>query len=104
MSFVPEFWIYFIGPTIGAVAAASVHGLLTSMAYQTANAGQDGDGMEYYRLLEPEGVPSSYGAKKTGFPTMAMPGAVRYASGRGDWKGEDDERVLLEDLTPVRPR
>lgn len=107
-SFVPEFWIYFAGPTLGAVAAAIVHALLKSLAYQTANAGQDGDGMEYYRLLEPQGIPvnNSYKNKTPSYASPTMPGAVRYPSSgsRGDWKVMDDERVLLEDLSPVRSR
>lgn len=57
-NFVPEIWIYFVGPVLGASVAAGVHCLMNALAYQTANPGQDGDGMEYYRVVPPR-LPSS---------------------------------------------
>lgn len=52
-NFVPEFWIYFVGPTLGASVAATIYGLMKALGYQTANPGQDGDGIEYYRVVPP---------------------------------------------------
>lgn len=114
--FVPEFWIYFIGPLIGATAAASVHGLFKALAYQTANPGQDGDGMEYYRLVAPGSTPdaspgSADGASNHSLKevthretTTTVPVTVRRHSSRGDWKRAEDEGVLLDDVSPVQTR
>lgn len=52
-NFVSEFWIYFVGPTLGASIAAAIYGVMRAIGYQTANPGQDGDGMEYYRVVPP---------------------------------------------------
>lgn len=49
--FVPEFWIYFVGPVLGATAAAAAYGLMKAMGYESANAGQDGDGLAFYRVV-----------------------------------------------------
>lgn len=98
----PEFWIYFIGPTLGAVVAASIHGLLKALAYQSANPGQDGDGMKYYRLVPPPTPPpmpfGDYKFKGPGnMMTTTTPRPVHYRTNiRG--RKDDDERTLLEDM------
>lgn len=128
--YAPEIWIYLVGPTAGAAGAAAAHGLLRALAYQTASPGQDGDGVEYYRLVPPPPAPApatvagvdgdgygygyGYGCRKPSYATATsssstttttMPRAVWHAPGRGDRKGgEDDERVLLEDLNYFRSR
>lgn len=77
-SFVPEFWIYFVGPTIGATIAAGVYGLMKAMGYQTANPGQDGDGMDYYRVVPPsESHSVTYSSYSSQFPKV--PATARYA-------------------------
>lgn len=50
-SFVPEIWIYFVAPPVGAIVAATVYHLLKAMGYQSANPGQDDDGLNTYRIL-----------------------------------------------------
>lgn len=105
-NYVPEFWIYFIGPTFGAMVAASIHGLLKALAYESANPGQDGDGMEYYRLVPPPPPPpppmpvDDYKFKGPGYmmtTTTTPPRPVHYRTNiRG--RKDDDERTLLEDM------
>lgn len=99
-SYVPEIWIYFIGPTLGASIAAAVHALMKAMAYQTANPGQDGDGLDFYRLVEPSRPrDSGISIKDAGFP---YPQSVRYPSSRREKK--DDEHILLREVDPPRQR
>lgn len=107
--FVPEFWIYFIAPTIGAILSVGVHWLLNALAYQTANPGQDGDGMEFYRVVAPVPSPDSdsYSINKdsyvnnpsyTNFPRTAM---TRLSSTQRQVIGkEEDETVLLHENRP----
>ncbi|KAI3395604.1 hypothetical protein diail_1042 [Diaporthe ilicicola] len=59
-NYVSEFWIYFIGPTLGAAIAAGIRHLLKAMAYETANPGQDGDGVEYFRVVASSSQGSVY--------------------------------------------
>ena len=44
-------WIFFIGPVLGAVIAAGLYHLLKAMGYETANPGQDDDGLGFYRIV-----------------------------------------------------
>lgn len=104
--FVPEFWIYFIAPTIGAIISVGVHWLLNALAYQTANPGQDGDGIEFYRVVAPKPSPDSdsYSINKdsyvnnpsyTNFPRTVMtrlPSTQRQVIGK-----EEDEANLLQE-------
>lgn len=50
-SYVSEIWIYFVAPPIGAIIAATLYHLLKAMGYQSANPGQDDDGLNIYRIL-----------------------------------------------------
>lgn len=75
-SFVPEIWIYFVGPTLGATIAAGVHWLLTALAYQSANPGQDGDGIQFYRVVPPSsssGDLTGYSNFGSSFNKFSMP-------------------------------
>ncbi|KAF3761722.1 hypothetical protein M406DRAFT_64863 [Cryphonectria parasitica EP155] len=49
-NFVSYIWIFFVGPGLGAILAAGLYHLLKAMGYETANPGQDDDGLETYRL------------------------------------------------------
>lgn len=49
--YVSEIWIFFLGPFLGALAAAGLYHLLKAMGYETANPGQDDDGMNTYRIV-----------------------------------------------------
>jgi aquaporin rerated protein, other eukaryote len=40
------FWIYAIGPGLGALLASGFYGLMTMLYWQTCNPGQDADGLE----------------------------------------------------------
>lgn len=107
-NYVPEIWIYFVGPTAGAIISAGVHWLLNALAYQTANPGQDGDGVEYYRVVPPRSSSSdsdlysfkkdpSYASKPpyTTFPRTVLtrlPTAQRQTFGK-----EEDEMDLLQE-------
>ncbi|CAN8102683.1 unnamed protein product [Discula destructiva] len=101
-SYVPEIWIYIVGPTLGAALAAGVHRLLTALAYQRANPGQDGDGMEYYRVVPPRASSSDSSDFKSSsfagsFPQAAVtrvPGGGATISRRVSGK-EDDEITLI---------
>lgn len=114
---VPEFWIYFLGPTLGAALGAGVHWLLTALAYQTANPGQDGDGMEYYRVVPPSNEraaasPSSRSSSslfdshsasffKFGYPQAAVTrlsglGGRLVPGEEGQGWGEEDERAPIQ--------
>lgn len=109
-NFVPEFWIYFIAPTIGAIISVGIHWLLKALAYQTANPGQDGDGMDFYRVVapRPSSDSDSYSINKdasyvnnpsyTNFPRTVMtrlPSTQRQVVGK-----EGDETVLLQENRP----
>ncbi|KAK2614657.1 hypothetical protein N8I77_001463 [Diaporthe amygdali] len=85
-NYVSEFWIYFIGPTLGAAIAAGIRHLLKALAYQTANPGQDSDGMEYFRVV----ASSSQGSV---YPSPAW---------RRKPKTSEDTELLLQDM--VKPR
>ncbi|CAN8098206.1 unnamed protein product [Discula destructiva] len=50
-NFVSEIWIFFLGPTLGALLAAGVYQLLKAMGYESANPGQDDDGLDTYRIV-----------------------------------------------------
>lgn len=50
-NFVPEIWIYFVAPPLGAIIAATLYHLLKALGYQSANPGQDDDGLNTYRIL-----------------------------------------------------
>jgi hypothetical protein len=85
-NYVPEFWIYFIGPTLGAATAAGIRHLLKALAYQTANPGQDGDGIEYYRVV-----------------SSSSQGPVYPSSGwRRKPKASEDRELLLHDMVQQR--
>lgn len=116
-SYVPEMWIYFVAPTLGAAMAAGVHGLLKALAYQTANPGQDGDGMEYYRVMPPKASPGggaaaaaaggvekyNYSVTKTSshethpsYTTLPHAPAVRYPTSRREIVvGKDDNETVI---------
>jgi len=49
--FVTYHWIYWVGPLLGAILAVAVHKLLKFLQYQTANWGQDEDGLDVYRIV-----------------------------------------------------
>lgn len=49
--YVDEIWIFFVGPILGAVIAAGLYHLLKAMGYETANPGQDDDGLGFYRIV-----------------------------------------------------
>lgn len=98
--YVPETWIYFIGPTLGVSIAAAVHVLLKALAYQTANPGQDGDGMLFYRLMEPS-VPRDSGISIKE-PDFTYPPPVQYPSSRQNEKS--DGQVLQREVSPTRKR
>lgn len=90
-NYVPEMWIYFIGPTLGASISAGIHTLMKALAYHTANPGQDGDGMEYYRLVPPSGV-DTYSIRDGSYPTSPQP--LRIPSNRREKKDvEEHEEV-----------
>ncbi|KUJ23918.1 aquaporin-1 [Mollisia scopiformis] len=48
--FVPYHWIYWLGPVMGALLAVGFYKLLKLLEYETANPGQDDDGLDTYRL------------------------------------------------------
>lgn len=50
--FVSEIWIFFVGPFLGATVAAGLYHLLKAVGYETANPGQDDDGLETYRIIQ----------------------------------------------------
>lgn len=50
-NYVDEIWIYFVAPPVGAIFAATLYHLLKAMGYQSANPGQDDDGLNTYRIL-----------------------------------------------------
>ncbi|KAG6361407.1 hypothetical protein INS49_009634 [Diaporthe citri] len=50
-NYVDEIWIFFVGPILGAVVAAALYHLLKAMGYETANPGQDDDGLGFYRIV-----------------------------------------------------
>ncbi|KAH8780138.1 aquaporin-like protein [Diaporthe sp. PMI_573] len=85
-SYVSEFWIYFIGPTLGAAIAAGIRHLLKALAYQTANPGQDGDGIEYFRVV----ASSSQGSL---YPSPAW---------RRKPRASEDRELLLHDMVQQR--
>ncbi|POS69833.1 aquaporin-2 [Diaporthe helianthi] len=85
-NYVSEFWIYFVGPTLGAVVAAGIRHLLNALAYQTANPGQDGDGIEYFRMV----ASSSQGPV---YPTTAW---------RPKPRASEDRELLLHDMVKQR--
>lgn len=41
-----------MGPFIGAIIAAVLYHLLKAMGYETANPGQDDDGLDTYRIVQ----------------------------------------------------
>ncbi|KAF8852833.1 putative aquaporin-1 [Acephala macrosclerotiorum] len=51
--FVTYHWIYWLGPAMGAVLAMAFYKLMKFLEYETANAGQDDDGLDTYRLVIP---------------------------------------------------
>lgn len=87
-NYVSEIWIYFIGPTLGASVSAGIYTLMKALGYQTANPGQDGDGMEYYRLVPPSGM-DPYSVKDGSYATIPRP--TRFPSGRREKKGVDEK-------------
>lgn len=50
-NFVSSIWIFFVGPILGALLAAGLYHLLKAMGYETANPGQDDDGLTTYRIV-----------------------------------------------------
>lgn len=50
-NYVDEIWIFFVGPILGAIIAAGLYHLLKAMGYETANPGQDDDGLGFYRIV-----------------------------------------------------
>lgn len=106
-NYVPEFWIYFVAPTIGAIISVGVHWLLTALAYETANPGQDGDGMDFYRVVAPKPSPEfdaystskdpSYG-KHPSYTTFPRAVATRFPSSQRQAFGKgEDEAILLQE-------
>ncbi|KKY29501.1 putative aquaporin [Diaporthe ampelina] len=85
-NYVSEFWIYFIGPTLGAAIAAGLRHLLKALAYQTANPGQDGDGIEFFRVV----ASSSQGSV---YPSPAW---------RRKRRTSEDRELLLQDMVKQR--
>ncbi|KAI7784162.1 aquaporin [Diaporthe eres] len=85
-NYVSEFWIYFIGPTLGAAIAAGLRHLLKALAYQTANPGQDGDGIEFFRVV----ASSSQGSV---YPSPAW---------RRKPRASEDRELLLHDMVQQR--
>lgn len=85
-NYVSEFWIYFIGPTLGAAIAAGIRHLLKALAYQTANPGQDGDGIEFFRVV----ASSSQGSV---YPSPAW---------RRKPRASEDTELLLHDMVKQR--
>lgn len=85
-NYVSEFWIYFIGPTLGAAIAAGIRHLLKALAYQTANPGQDGDGIEFFRVV----ASSSQGSV---YPSPAWRRKPRVS---------EDTELLLHDMVKQR--
>lgn len=51
LNFVSEMWIFFVGPTLGALLAAGLYHLLKAMGYESANPGQDDNGLDTYRIV-----------------------------------------------------
>lgn len=45
-------WIFFVAPCLGAVLAASAYLLLKAMGYESANPGQDDDGLSTFRIVQ----------------------------------------------------
>lgn len=85
-NYVSEFWIYFIGPTLGAAIAAGIRHLLKALAYQTANPGQNGDGIEFFRVV----ASSSQGSV---YPSPAW---------RRKPRASEDRELLLHDMVKQR--
>lgn len=56
--YVGEIWIFFVGPILGAIIAAGLYHLLKAMGYETANPGQDDDGLGFYRIVHQPTRPS----------------------------------------------
>lgn len=80
---------------------AGLHLLLKAMAYQSANPGQDGDGMEYYRIVPPSGREIIYDSPSSYVPPLP----AKYPSRRRrDVVVDDDEAFLLRDLRHYKPR
>lgn len=50
-NYVDNIWIFFVGPILGAGIAAGLYHLLKAMGYETANPGQDDDGLGFYRIV-----------------------------------------------------
>ncbi|PSR97446.1 aquaporin-1 [Coniella lustricola] len=50
--FVGYIWIFFVAPCLGAVIAASAYLLLKAMGYESANPGQDDDGLSTFRIVQ----------------------------------------------------
>lgn len=50
-NFLPEQWIYWLGPILGAVVAVGFYKLIRFLEYESANPGQDDDGLPYYRIV-----------------------------------------------------
>lgn len=75
-------WIYWIGPFAGALLAFAVYSTLKWLDYQTANPGQDGDGMEGEQsklsLAERDGSSSPHSSLGLGFQ-KEQPGVVTIA-------------------------
>ncbi|CCU74754.1 Aquaporin 1 [Blumeria hordei DH14] len=55
LNFATYHWIYWFGPIAGAVLAAAIFKVLKFLAYETAVAGQDHDGLDVYRLIDDAG-------------------------------------------------
>lgn len=50
-NYVDNIWIFFVAPFLGAIIAAGLYHLLKAMGYETANPGQDDDGLGFYRIV-----------------------------------------------------
>jgi hypothetical protein len=47
-------WTYWLGPGLGAILEAVLYNFLKFLQYETSNPGQDDDGLDYYRIVQPQ--------------------------------------------------
>jgi aquaporin related protein len=76
--FVPYHWIYWLGPTMGALLAVGFYKLLKFLQYETVNAGQDDDGLDTYRIATPRRRRNSNDSITSLTPFVSSKPYVRY--------------------------
>lgn len=69
-------WIYWIGPFLGALLATAVYKTLKVLEYETANPGQDDDGIR--ELLSSSTLPSSNSSNQHSLGGRKLSGDTRF--------------------------